>query len=205
MRARRLAASNRASWRLQGPRSQRPAKVGVSRGAAPDLAARCLEHRAGRGQHDDVGRQPERFHDPVPHHGIEPLPGRGVLFTRLGDHHESLGPRPRIRDAERGDAASSHPWRGADQRLDLLGIQVAAGLDDHVLGDDPAPPVQIGMIEGESTAAVECYVMGLVAPAKPALERGTPVRRGFTPQEPGPRTDGGTSRSRRPTPAVDRG
>ncbi len=58
---------------------------------------------------------------------------RRILLARFGDDHEPLGAEIGIGDAEGGHAALADARDVADHFLDLLRIEIAARLDDHVL------------------------------------------------------------------------
>ena len=85
-------------------------------------------------------------------------PSGGTRAARLGDDDQPLGARPRILDAERGDAAAPDPRHVGDRFLDLLRVDVAAAGDDHVLGaagdEEIAVVVDEAEVAGVDPAAV---------------------------------------------------
>ena len=132
-------------------------QVARAGGGAPELAARGLEHGAGRRQDDVVRRDARDIHrrglDALPH----PVTGRPVLLAGLGDHHQPLGP---VGPGGRKDRDAAAPYAGkvADGGFQLVRMDVAAAADDDVL--DPArqidlAPGDVGQVAGLEPVAVE--------------------------------------------------
>jgi hypothetical protein len=116
---------------VQGPR----------RGPA-ELAARGFRDRVRRREDHllrrHVGKDgPGRFDDSP----AQLLPCRRVAQAGLGDHDEPFGAVAGIGAGDRGHATAPHPLHHADDPLQLLRVDVAAGPDDHVL--DPARDVDL--------------------------------------------------------------
>ena len=90
--------------------------------------------------------------------GVQRRAVRRDRAARLGDDDQPLGARPRILDAERGDAAAPDPRHVGDRFLDFLRVDVAAAGDDHVLGaagdEEIAVVVDEAEIAGVDPAAV---------------------------------------------------
>jgi hypothetical protein len=112
---------------------------GVARGVAPDLAARRLEHRIRRRQHDLVGRQADhldgRFVDLL----AQRFASRGVFLARLGEHDQPLAGTHRVVAGEHCDATAADSRQVADRLFEFVRIEVATAADDQIL--DPAGQV----------------------------------------------------------------
>ena len=136
----------------------------LARGRTADLAARRLGDGAGRRQHDAVRGDAER----VGHRTGHGAPQRGELGRvgepRLRHDHEPLRAALGIRGAEGGDASGAHTRYRGRRRFRFMGVQVAAALDDQVLG----PP-------GEEEIAVGDVAE--VAGVEPAIVAGDRARR----------------------------
>src|SRR6266702_2555751 len=153
----------------------RPALVGRAARRPADLAARSLEHRVRRREHDLVrGHADQRDRERVDP-GAQALPLRGIGHARFGEHDDALGARARVFRAEHRDAALADALERPDRLLELVGIDVAAGADDGVLdaaGDVDLALGDIAEVPGIDPLAVQQLARGFRVAVIAARGRG---------------------------------
>ena len=135
------------------PAADASREPGVAGRAAPDLAAGGLGDRSGRRQHHAVGRRAEGQAD-LPAHRLRQGGARRVAGDAgLRHDDELLRAAVGIGHAERGHAAGADARDAAGARLGFVRVEVAARLDDQVLGAAGQEEVAAG--EVAEVAAVE--------------------------------------------------
>jgi hypothetical protein len=126
--------------------AERSFQIRITHGAPADLAARGREHRTRIGDHDHIRRAAEPGDQAIPHRAPERLPFGGILFSRLRDDDDAFCPSDRVGDPERGDAVRSEAGHTGGDRLDLLGADVSATLDDKILLTARDEELAVGLV-----------------------------------------------------------
>ena len=131
--------------------------VDLPGGGPPDLAARRLSHALRRRQHDLVRSPVEQVGAELLDLALQACPHGLVLLPGLRQHDDPLGARLGIGAAEDGDATLADAIDVADGFLHFVGINVAAGPDDDVLG----PPGDEDIAAGDvgHVAAVDPFII----------------------------------------------
>ncbi|MNZ52987.1 hypothetical protein D3C78_708530 [compost metagenome] len=62
------------------------------------------------------------------------MPRGSFLLVAFRQHHQALGAGGRVRTAEHRNAAFAQTGQVADRRFDIVGVDVAPGPDDQILG-----------------------------------------------------------------------
>ncbi|MCY1412945.1 hypothetical protein D9M71_283670 [compost metagenome] len=152
--------------------------VQFTAGTTAKLPAGGLQHAVWGRQHDIVGRHTGE----VEHDAIDVLlqlvPRASVLLVGFCQHHQALGAGGRVRTAENRDAAFAQTGQIADRRFDIVGVDVASGADDQVLGAASQVDLtagHVGEVEGVEPAIAQ-YPASLFRVAVVACGGGRPAK-----------------------------
>jgi hypothetical protein len=124
------------------------------------------------GDDHDIRRHPQRGHHALHHRRPQALPLEGPGPPGLGDDHQALGAHARVVHPEGGHAALPDARDRSHDVLDLLRIEVAAGLLDEILGAAGDEELAVGPV------AQITRIHPTVTPRRPRRGRVPPVARG---------------------------
>jgi len=133
------------------------AEVGLAQCGTADLAARGFQHRVRRGEDHRVRGEIELGHRRGDDLALQAVAGAGIVDGGLGDDDQALFAAVGA-DSEHRDTALAHSGQRADRLLEVVGIEVAAGADDHLLGapgDIEFAVGKVGVVAGDEPAVVE--------------------------------------------------
>ncbi|VVO41796.1 hypothetical protein PS691_05811 [Pseudomonas fluorescens] len=154
------------------------ALIQFAAGSTANLAAGGLQYAMGWRQHDIVGRHTgEVDHDAVDLL-LQALPRTSFLLVAFRQYHQALGTGGRVRTAEHRDAAFAQAGQIADRRFDIVGVDVAPGTDDQVLGAAGQVDLtagHVGEVERVEPAIAQ-YPAGLFGIAVVAAAGGRPAK-----------------------------
>ena len=142
--------------RRRGPAHQLARQPEVAGGAPAQLAAGGLGYGPRRGQHDLVGGQTQDVGGALAHGPLQGGAAGRVALSGLGHQDQALAAELRIGGGEGRHAALADAGDLAHRLLHLVGVEVAAAADDHVLD----PPGQVDLAAGQ---------VGAVAGVVPAV------------------------------------
>ncbi|MCY1429404.1 hypothetical protein D9M71_453200 [compost metagenome] len=110
------------------------ALIQFAAGSTAKLPTGSLQYAVRGRQNDIVGRHTgEVEHDAVDLL-LQLLPRASFFLVGFRQHHQALGAGGRVWTAKHRDAAFAQTRQIADRRFDIVGVDVASGTDDQVLG-----------------------------------------------------------------------
>ncbi|MNZ90561.1 hypothetical protein D3C78_1095260 [compost metagenome] len=103
-------------------------------GSTANLAAGGLQYAVRWCQNNIIGRHTGEIDHNAVDLLLQLLPHGSVFFVAFRQHHQALGAGGRVGTAEHRNATFAQTGQIADRRFDIVGIDVAPGTDDQILG-----------------------------------------------------------------------